>query len=232
MFIFGVLIPAAITVIIFVGFLICWYKFNTNRRLFKKKRKQKTKSEFSALAISSTQGIIQYGQDEEELDNEKNTEFDRMNVHFFDERRRGPSINVVSPSISNMPKYSNIQSCTKYHCTGNTYTVEPSEAAKSQYQSKVLPALSSKSQGVVNQSLCLSPCAEGNGSENCQSVDFLFQHTFHFGNSVNSDEGPNVDQIQSDTENNLSSDSEEDVEDKGHSHFLSILEEEFKRDSY
>ena len=227
MFILGVLIPAAITVIIFLGFLICWYKFNMKRRLLKKKRKQKT--EFSTLAVSSTQRIIQYGQDEEELDNEKNTEFVRMNVHHFGDKRPGPSINVISPSNSNTMKYSNIQSCTKYHCTGNTYTVEPSEAAKLQYQSPVLPALCSKTQGVVNQSLCLSPCAEGNGSENCQSADFFIQHTFHFGNLANSEDGANVDQIHDENENIFSSDSEEDMENKRHIRFASIPVEEIKR---
>ena len=200
-----------------------------NRRLLKKKRKQK--SEFSALTVRSTQRIIQYGQDEEELDNEKNTEFDRKNVHQFGDKRQGPSINVISPSNSNMIKYSNIQSCTKYHCTGNTYTDEPSEAAKLQYRSSVLPALCSKTQGVVNQSLCLSPCAEGNGSENCQSAEFLIQHTFHFGNSANSDDGPNVDQIHDENGNSFSSDSEEDKENKGHIDFVSIPAEEIKRQS-
>ena len=41
MFIFGVLIPAAITVIIFVGFLICWYKIQREEKIIEEEKETK-----------------------------------------------------------------------------------------------------------------------------------------------------------------------------------------------
>ena len=192
MFVFGVIIPATITVIVFLGFLICWYKFNMNRKLFKKKKKQKGKGVFSALSVSSTQRIIQYGHNEEEYDNEKNSEFDQVNSG-----RNGPSINIISPSNSNIIRYSNIQNCAKYECKGNTYSDEPGRLNRPRSTiTSVLPVLTTNSNGIVNKSLCLSPSVDVHGPENGQSAEYLVQHTFHFGNLANCDESPNMDQVR------------------------------------
>ena len=181
-----------------------------NMRLFKKKKKQKGKGKgaFSALSVSSTQRIIQYGHEEEEYDNEKNAEFDQM-----DQMRNGPSINIISPSNSNIIRYSSIHNCTRYQCKGNTYSVEPGKLIKPRgTTTSVFPVLHSASNGVVNHSLCLSPSVETSGPEHDQSAEFLMQQTFHFGNLANCDESPKKEQIRNCNENNFSGDSDEDRE--------------------
>ena len=43
MFVFGVVIPTVVTIALFLGFLLCWFKFNMRERLFRKKRKTRAK---------------------------------------------------------------------------------------------------------------------------------------------------------------------------------------------
>ena len=71
-FVFGVLIPTIITIILFLGFLLCWFRYNIFERLFNKQnRPRRFKNSFSAHSVNSTQRIVQFNR-EEEYDNEKN----------------------------------------------------------------------------------------------------------------------------------------------------------------
>ena len=65
--------PTIITIILFLAFLICWYKYNLFERFFtKQNRPRKFRNSFSVHSVNSTQRIVQYNRDEEEYDNEKN----------------------------------------------------------------------------------------------------------------------------------------------------------------
>ena len=71
-FVFGVLIPTIITIILFLGFLLCWFRYNIFERLFhKQNRPRRFKNSFSVHSVNSTQRIVQFSR-EEEYDNEKN----------------------------------------------------------------------------------------------------------------------------------------------------------------
>ena len=55
-FVFGVVVPTVITVLLFLGFLLCWFKLNLSERLFHKQhRHRKFRNSFSAHSVNSTQ---------------------------------------------------------------------------------------------------------------------------------------------------------------------------------
>ena len=71
-FVFGVLIPTIITIVLFLGFLLCWFRYNIFERLFNRQnRPRRFKNSFSVHSVNSSQRIVQFNR-EEEYDNEKN----------------------------------------------------------------------------------------------------------------------------------------------------------------
>ena len=72
-FVFGVLVPTIITIVLFLGFLICWFRHDLYEKLFNKQnRPRRFKNSFSVHSVNSAQRIVQYNREEEEYDNEKN----------------------------------------------------------------------------------------------------------------------------------------------------------------
>ena len=187
MFVFGVVIPTIVTVVFFVGFLICWFKFNIHKRFFIK-RKSGKKNAFAAHEINSTQKIVQYGQDEEDYDNEKNSEFDKNNDNDVDKDLGEMMLNCLSgqgkATTTLTEKYVITPSEIEYHYQENlklSQTDEAVEPHNANDSKKCSLCPTTKDGGVANNGLSISPTMELQANNNTQG-ELLVQHTFHFPN--------------------------------------------------
>ena len=170
MFVFGVIIPTLITILVFIGFLICWFKFNLKDRLFKSKKcvgkKQPTKVPPHMVANGIHNGVRSFPDDnEEESARDDDDEPDEARDNKLN---MGRSQNVVSKNCEQMPS-----SC-----------VEDGEEKVALYLHS--PGSKGGVMGIHNPNLSASPkrqCdvnQENRSSDMEDNEDTLIQHTFHF----------------------------------------------------
>lgn len=232
MFVFGVVIPTIITIVFFVGFLICWFKFNIHKRLFTK-RKPGKKNAFSAHEINSTQEIVQYGQGEEEYDNEKNSEFDKSkdddNDHDKDLGDMSVSCTSDNGSSSNTKsKYVITPSEIEYHYQQNLKLSQGNEVNESHCSSdghtecSACPACPAEG-GVENNALIVSPSMELQPHDCKPSGELLVQHTFHFPNLAHCEANPKACQME-ECQYYGESDDESDNDNENYGHFIPVPE--------
>lgn len=230
MFVFGVVIPTIITVLFFVGFLICWFKFNIHKRLFTK-RKPNKKDAFAAHEINSTQKIVQYGQDEEEYDNEKNSEFDKHNGDDDEPKGAGKlGVNSVPPrdtTSKTKGKYIITPSQIEYHYQENLKftqtdeTIEPHLTTDSSVECSLCPT-NKEAGGVTNDGLCVSPSMELETQE-LKHSELLVQHTFHFPNLAHCEANPKACQME-ECHYYGETDEESDNDNENYGHFVPVSE--------
>ena len=230
MFVFGVVIPTIITIVFFVGFLICWFKFNIHKRLFTK-RKAGKKNAFSAHEINSTQKIVQYGQDEEEYENEKNSEFDKSNDDDQNDRDLGDmSVSCISDNgntSDTKSKYVITPSEIEYHYQQNLTLSQVNEISESHCSSDVHTECSacpvSPEEGVENNALIVSPIMELQPHDCKPNGEFLVQHTFHFPNLAHCEANPKACQME-ECQYYGETDDESDNDNENYGHFIPVSE--------
>ena len=230
MFVFGVVIPTIITIVFFVGFLICWFKFNIHKRLFTKKKPGK-KNAFSAHEINSTQKIVQYGQEEEEYDNEKNSEFDKSKEDDDHDKDLGDTcVSCTSDngnSSTTKSKYVITPSEIEYHYEQNLKLSQGNEINESPCSSdghtecSACPA--STVGGVENNALIVSPSMELQPHDCKPNGEFLVQHTFHFPNLAHCEANPKACQME-ECQYYGESDDESDNDHENYGHFIPVSE--------
>lgn len=171
MFVFGVIIPTIITILVFIGFLICWFKFNLRERLFKGKKstgkKQPIKVPPHMVANGVHSGVRSYphDDDEESAQDEDEPDEDRDN-----QLNLGRSQHLVK------------------HCEQTV--VEAEEGSVSEDAETALCRHNKRDMGVTginNPNLHASPhkrcqeCMEqADEAQNSDNEDTLIQQTFHF----------------------------------------------------
>ena len=228
MFVFGVVIPTVVTVMFFVGFLICWFKFNIHKRLLMK-RKPSKKNAFAAHEINSTQKIVQFGQDEEEYDNEKNSEFDKNNDNDPDKDLDEMRVNCKSDQDKNdtttTNKYVITPSQIEYHYQENfkisqgTKTIEPHNP-KVNTECSLCPTI--KEVGVANDGLIVSPSMELQQHSHTKG-ELLVQHTFHFPNLAHCEANPKACEME-ECQYYGDTDDENDNDNENYGHFVPVSE--------
>lgn len=225
-FIFGVVLPTIITIIFFVGFLICWFRFSLHERIFVK-RKPGRKKPFAAHEINSTQKIVQYGQEEEELDNERNSKFDNCN----DDSDKDPGemgIKCGSQQKTTANKYVITPSQIEYHYQENLKCLNGNDPADGSTECSLRPTISDTSGGVTNTAITVSPSMELEKTDSKQG-DLLVQHTFHFPNLSHCEANPQACQLE---ECHFYGESEEDSDNdhENYGHFVPISEVQLSGD--
>lgn len=217
MFVFGVIIPTAITIFLFISFLVCWFKFNMRERLFAKK-KFFSKQLKHAMAAHQSGGSKQSHYTPDQTSGPAGSTSTKRDHSGRDHSGGASCINVPSIKPKKQKHYENCQDHENY--VGEDPEAALCTACEDEHNSGL--------EGFTNPNLCVSPSHSADGGDeqtetedhsdnesecvHVKKVGSMIQHTFHFPAS----EGPHL-------SNSLVVDSEDGgSEDGNYGHFVPL----------
>ncbi len=165
MFVFGVVIPTLITILVFVGFLICWFKFNLHERFFNKKQKlltQPNKDLPPHLPVNGPHKIVHFQKDEEDCSKDNTGDEDK------EDDNDGNEANTVSTEgEQSSPK--NLEPADEGSICDD---VETALCISENCQNEEI-------EGFSNPNMCMCSSPSEIRTEVIK-IDNMVQHTFHF----------------------------------------------------
>jgi signal recognition particle subunit SEC65 len=192
MFVFGVVIPTLVTVVVFVGFLICWFKFNIHDRLFKKKFLAKSMKKLPPhLPVArGPMKVVKFSN----KDNNKDDNGDDGDDEDDGNDDSGTGTVCTDSGNDNSPK--NLEEALDEGSICGD--VETALCISENCQNEEI-------EGFSNPNMCVCQSPSGIRTE-VTRINSMVQHTFHFPDQLSS----------------IAADSEADSEDGNYGHFVPL----------
>ena len=184
MFVFGVVIPTVVTIALFLGFLLCWFKFNMREKIFGKNTNKKQKT----AKHKFTRKVMQNTSDSEFCQKDINSPSGES-PHQNDGGSAAIETFDGSVRAGSTKQYVNLQTTQNGNIAAQTLNQMLSSGITDSDGDTDYPRLydgdylsqnccSVKQNGLINTSSCMSPSSELDNQTD--TVNSLVQHTYHF----------------------------------------------------